>query len=168
MLKIPVSPAALGAGLVVVAAGIGIAFYIQRDEFIELRGSILKVRTQAMDEASAVVIIDFRFANPSIHPFVVKQVDVLLEDKDGKALEGKFVPESDAQRLFQYYPVLGQKFNDTLRTRDKVPSRSTWDRMVASRFEVPDASLQSRRKLTVRITEVDGAVSEVVEAGAPR
>src|SRR5262245_57971949 len=134
MLKIPVSPAALGVGLVAVAIGIGMVFFVQRDEVIELKGSVLKVRTQAMDEASAVAVVDFRFVNPSVHYFGVKQVDVLAEDKDGKTLEGKTVGEGDAQRLFQYYPVLGQKFNDTLRMRDKIPARATWDRMVAARF----------------------------------
>ncbi|MBI1787789.1 MAG: hypothetical protein HYR60_09600 [Acidobacteria bacterium] len=162
-MKIPVNPVALGAGLVAVAAAVGAVFYMQRGAHVELKGAILKVRTQAMDESSAVAIVDFRFVNPSNYPFVVREVQVWLEDKDGKRLEGMVVSESDARRLFQYYPLLGQKFNDSLRVRNKVAGRQSMDRMIAARFEIPDEKLQARRRLGVRIEDVDGPVSELVE-----
>ena len=85
--KIPVSPAPLGIGLVVVALGIAGVFYMQRGAHLELKGAILKVRTQAMDENSSVAVIDFRFVNPSNYPFVVKEVEVTMVDKDGKTVE---------------------------------------------------------------------------------
>lgn len=162
-MKIPVNPVALGAGLVAVAAAVGAVFYMQRGAHVELKGAILKVRTQAMDESSAVAIVDFRFVNPSNYPFVVREVQVWLEDKDGKRLEGMVVSESDARRLFQYYPLLGQKFNDSLLVRNKVAGRQSMDRMIAARFEIPDEKLQARRRLGVRIEDVDGPVSELVE-----
>jgi hypothetical protein len=161
--KIPVSPAPLGIGLVVVALGIAGVFYMQRGAHLELKGAILKVRTQAMDENSSVAVIDFRFVNPSNYPFVVKEVEVTMVDKDGKTVESSPVSELDARRLFQYYPSLGQKFNDSLLMRDRIKGRESMDRMIVARFEVPESALQSRRKLTIRIVDVDGPEAELQE-----
>ena len=163
-MKIPVNPVALVGGLVVVAAGLGGMFYMQRGAHVELKGAVLKVRTQAMDENSSVAIVDFRFVNPSNYPFVVKEVTVSIVDKDGKTLEGLPVSELDARRLFQYYPQLGQKYNDSLLMRDKIMGRQSMDRMIATRFESPEATLEGRRKLTVRILDVDGPEAELQES----
>ena len=162
-MKIPVNPVALVGGLLVVAAGIGGVFYMQRGAHVELKGGVLKVRTQAMDEKSSVAVIDFRFVNPSNYPFMVKEVTVSIVDKDGKTLEGQPVSELDARRLFQYYPQLGQKYNDSLMMRDKIMGRQSMDRMIATRFEETEATIESRRKLTVRIVDVDGPVAELQE-----
>src|SRR5947208_4635873 len=160
-MKIPVNPVALGVGLLAVVIGIAGVFYMQRGAHIELKGAVLKVRTQAMDEKSTVAVIDFRFVNPSNYPFVVKEVTVSIVDKDGKTLEGQPVSELDARRLFQYYPQLGQKYNDSLMMRDKIMGRQSMDRMIATRFESPEATLESGRKLMVRIVDDDGPVAEV-------
>ena len=124
-MRLPVNPPALGVGGVVVALGVAGVLWMQRGAHVELKGAILKVRTQAMDESSAVAVIDFRFVNPSDYPFVVRHVLVSAEDKDGKPLEGMVVSASDATRLFQYYPLLGQQFNETLITRTKIAPRSS-------------------------------------------
>ncbi len=162
-MKIPVNPVALVGGLLVVAAGIGGVFYMQRGAHVELKGGVLKVRTQAMDEKSSVAVIDFRFVNPSNYPFMVKEVTVSIVDKDGKTLEGQPVSELDARRLFQYYPQLGQKYNDSLMMRDKIMGRQSMDRMIATRFEETEATIEGRKKLTVRIVDVDGPVAELQE-----
>jgi hypothetical protein len=162
-MKFPVSPVALGAGLLAVAAGVGSVLWMQRGAHVELRGSVLKVRTHPMDEASSIAIIDFRFANPADYPFVVRSVEVSFEDAEGAKITGTTVSELDARRLFEYYPVLGQKFNDSLVLRTRIGARLTMDRMIVARFETPEAKLQARRKLTVRIEDVDGPVSELVE-----
>ena len=86
-----------------------------------------------------------------------------IEDKDGKALEGQPVSELDARRLFEYYPQLGQKFNESLMMRDKIMGQQSMDRMIATRFEVPEATVESRKKLTIRIVDVDGPVAELRE-----
>ncbi len=135
--KIPVNLSAIGIGLVVVICAVAFIFYIQRGAHIELKGSVLKVRTQAMDESSSVAVVDFRFVNPSNYPFVVQEVNVSIVDKDGKTVDGMAVSELDARRLFQYYPVLGQKYNDSLLIRDKIPGRASMDRMIVARFEIP-------------------------------
>jgi len=159
----PVNPVTLVAGLGVVAAAVAGVFYMQRGAHTELKGAVLKVRTQAMDEKSAVAVVDFRFANPGKYPFVVRQVDVSIEDKDGRRLESSAVSDLDARRLFEYYPQLGQKFNDTLMMRNKIPPGQSMDRMIVARFEAPEAELQSRKKLMIRIVDLDGASSELQE-----
>jgi hypothetical protein len=161
--KIPVNPVALGGGLIAVVCMVGFVFYVQRGAHIELKGAVLKVRTQSMDENSSVAVVDFRFVNPSNYPFVVQEVDVSIVDKDGKTVEGMQVSELDARRLFEYYPALGQKFNDSLIMRDKIPGRASMDRMIVSRFEAPESTLESRRYLKVRIVDVDGPEAELRE-----
>jgi len=47
--------------------------------------------------------------------------------------------------------------------RDKVPARAAEDRMVAARFEVPEAKLEERKRLLVRIEDVDGPITEISE-----
>jgi hypothetical protein len=162
-LKVPVNPVALGVGLVVVLCAVAGVLYMQRGAHVELNGSVLKVRTQAMDENSSVAVVDFRFVNPSNYNFVVREVGVSIEDKDGKAIEGAPVSELDARRLFEYYPQLGQKFNETLMMKNKLAPHQSQDRMIVARFEAPEAVLQSRKNLTVRIVDVDGPTSELRE-----
>ena len=161
--KIPVNPVALGGGLIAVVCMVGFVFYVQRGAHVELKGSVLKVRTQAMDENSSVAVVDFRFVNPSNYPFVVHEVNVSIQDQNGKTVEGTQVSELDARRLFEYYPALGQKFNDSLIMRDKIPGRASMDRMIVSRFEVPESALENRRNLKVRIVDVDGPEAELQE-----
>ena len=86
-----------------------------------------------------------------------------MEDGAGAESEGETVSELDARQLFQAIPLLGQKFNDTLLMRDSVPPHSSWDRMVAARFEVPESKLEARKRLVVRIEEVDGKVFDLSE-----
>ncbi len=153
----------LVVGLLVMAVAVVGMLYWTRGEHIELKGSILKVRIQEMDERSAVAVLDFRFVNPSDYVFVVRTVTVTIEDAKGNFIEGRVSSEPDAQRLFQFYPVLGQKFNDTFRARDKVASRQSMDRMVAVRFEIPESAIAARKNLRIVIEDVDGAVSEIAE-----
>lgn len=155
--------APLGIGIAVIAIAVAAVLWMQRGAHIELKGAILKVRTHAMDENSSVAIIDFRFANPSDYPFVVRTVSISMEDSSGKTVDASTVSDVDAKRLFQYYPLLGQKYNDSLLMRDKIAPRQSQDRMIAARFEVPVGLLDARKSLTVRIEDVDGPVSALVE-----
>jgi len=152
------------------AIGIGISaivvvaiLYMQRGARIRLAGSVLKVRTAPLDENSTIAVIDFRFANPGNVPFWVRTVSLVMEDKDGSQYEGKVISEGDAKRLFEALPLLGEKFNETLILRDKIPGHTSLDRMVAARFEAPEARINSRKRFIVRIEEVDGPISELSE-----
>jgi hypothetical protein len=154
---------AFGIGVAAVAIAIGIVVYLQRGAHIELKGSIQKVRTAAMDEYSSVAVVDFRFANPSDYPFVVRRVEVKMTTAEGHTYDGAIVSEVDARRLFEYRKDLGQKFNDSLLMSDKIAPRTSEDRMIAARFEVPEPVLQGRKNLTIRIEEIDGPSSELAE-----
>ena len=136
---------------------------MQRGAYVDLPGKVLKVRTAPLDEASAVAVIDFRVTNPADYPFVVRTVTVAMEDSAGGESPGVTVSEVDARQVFQAIPLLGQKFNDTLMMRDSIPPHSSWDRMVAARFEVPEARLEARKRLVVRVEEVDGKIFDLSE-----
>jgi hypothetical protein len=154
-------------GIAAASALVGLLLYWNRGAHIELKGSIQKVRTLASDESSAVVIADFRFVNPADYPFVVRKVDVFLEDADGQTLEGMVVSDIDAKRLFEYYPTLGQKYNPSLVMNAKIAPHASLDRMIAAQFKIAEEKAQARKSLRIRVEDVDGAVSEIVER-APR
>ena len=116
-----------------------------------------------MDENSCVAVIDFRVVNASDVLVVVGDVTATLEEPGGKTAEGAVVSEMDAQRLFQYYPILGQKYLDTLKMHDRLKPRETLDRMIAVRFEVPQARLDARKNLKLRVEDVDGPAGEITE-----
>lgn len=153
--------AAFAIGIAVIAIVVGGVLYMQRGARVGLAGSFLKVRTAPLDENSSVAVIDFRYRNPGDVRFVVRDVTVVMEDASGSQTTGRTVSEMDAQRLFDALPLLGQKFNNTLVTRDVVPAHAAEDRMVAARFEVPEAKLEARKRLIIRIEDVDGPVTEI-------
>jgi hypothetical protein len=153
----------VAVGLVVVALLVGVLLYLNRGSHIRLDGRIQKVRTFGVDANNTVAIIDFRFANPANYPFVVRRVEVFCDTKDGKTLDGVVASDADAKRMLDYYAHLGPKYNDSLMIRDKVPPQASLDRMVAARFEAPEAQVQGRSRMRVRVEDVDGASSEITE-----
>jgi hypothetical protein len=148
-------------GLLVAAALVAAVLYLNRGAHVVVKGSVQKVRTQAMDERSVVVVADFRFVNPSDYPLIVRDAKLMLEDAQGRRVEGMMVGEVDAERLFRYYPLLGPKYNRSLIARDRVEPREQMDRMIAARFELPEGAVRSCRRLIIRVEDVDGAVSEI-------
>jgi hypothetical protein len=154
---------AFGMGIVCIAIAVLWVVHMQRGAYIDLPGKVLKVRTAPLEEGSAVAVIDFRVSNPADYPFVVRTVAVAMEDNAGNESVGLTVSEVDARQLFQVIPLLGQKFNDTLLMRDSIPPHSSWDRMVAARFEVPESKLEARKRFVVRIEEVDGKTFDLSE-----
>ena len=152
-----------GIGLVAIAIAVAGVLYVQRGAHVELKGAILKVRTMGMDDNSSLAVVDFRFANPSDYPFVVRSVDVSATGANGQNYTSTPVSEIDAKRIFEYYPILGQKFDTSLVARDKIPGQHKEDRMIMARFEMPVAQLDARKNLKVRIEDVDGPVSELAE-----
>lgn len=150
-------------GLLVILVAVVWVLYIQRGAHIEPKGSVLKVRIQPLEDNSAVAVVDFRINNTSDYSVVVREVTVSIEDADKKAVDGTTVSEMDAKRLFQYYPLLGQKFNDSLLMRDKIAPHETIDRMIAARFEVPESQIEKRKNLKIRVQDVDGPVAEIRE-----
>ena len=150
-------------GLAVAAAILGMFLFANRGSHIEIKGEILKVRTHSAEENACVAILDFRFVNPARYPFQVRSIDVTAELAGGKKAEGMVIADSDAKRYLQNYPAMGQKYNDSLVIREKIAPKQSLDKMVMVRFEVPEAVLQTRHGLRIRVEEVDGAVSEIEE-----
>jgi hypothetical protein len=152
---------AIGVGLIaVVVSGV---LYMQRGARVGLTGNFLKVRTAPLDENSSVAIIDFRINNPSNVRFVVRHVTLVLDDPDGNKYDGRTVAETDAKRLFEVMPLLGEKFNETLLMNDTVQAHATADKMVAVRFDAPESRLEKRQRFILKIEDVDGPVTEIVE-----
>lgn len=150
---------ALGA----VAAVIGSGLYVTKGNRLKLEGRVLGVRSYQIDPQTTVVAIDFQAKNPSTQQFQLKEAAVTLETADGRKVEGGVFSENEAQRVFEYYPVLGKKYNQTLLMRTKIESGQSMDRMLAVKFEVADDVVQKRKGLRIRFEEVDGTVSEIVE-----
>ena len=148
----------------IVAAIVGGILFSTRHNKVEVTADILKVRSHQIDAASTIVAVDFRVNNPSTQQFVVRDVEVFLDTKDGKSLPGDIFSEVDAQRMFEYYKVLGAKHNTTLIRREKVNSGQSVDRMIAARFDANDATVQDRKALRLIIHDIDGPKSEVVES----
>jgi hypothetical protein len=153
-------------GLAAVAATVAWVFHIQRGAHMELTGSILKVRTLATDENSSVALIDFRLTNLADYQWMVRSVAVSVIDGQGYLVEGSTIADSDAARLFDYYPLLGQKYNDSLTIRSRIPPGQTVDRMIGVRFEIPEAQVLSRKNLKIQVEEVDRGASEIEEKPA--
>jgi len=155
---------AVGAGLVCVAILVAGIFYMQRGAHVTVSGKVLKVRTVPLSDSASLVVLDFRVTNPADYPFLTRKVTAIFEDAAGNRTAGLTASEIDAQHIFQGIPVLGEKYNPTLIENDEVAPRSTLDRMVAARFEMPETSLQGRKRFVVRIEEKNrGGVFEISE-----
>lgn len=154
-------PAPLLIGLGAVAAIVAGVFWMQRGAHIDLKGSILKVRTLPSDDAASVLVADFRFANPADYPFVVRDVLLSIQNPDGTTTPGRTIAEMDAKRMFDYFPALGGRFNESLMPRTKIAPRSGMDRMIMAHFDLPEAKLAARKSLVIRIVDLDGAVAEL-------
>lgn len=144
--------------VMIVAAVVASILYSTKNNKVELTGQVLRVRTHPVDEANTVVLADIRVNNPSTQQFVVNNVRVFLGD-----LEADIFSESDARQVFNYYPVLGKKYNPNLIVRQKINPGETIDRMVTVRFAAKDDRIQSREGLRIVITDIDGAKTEIVE-----
>jgi len=161
MRKSFLAPFAIGIGLIaIIVAGV---LVMQRGARVGLVGSFLKVRTAPLDENSCIAVVDFRVTNPANVRFMVRTVTLVLEDADGNRYDGRTAAEMDAKRLFEAIPLLGQKFNDTLLGNESVAPRAAVDRMIASRFDAPEARIEKRRRFVLKIEDVDGPITEINE-----
>ena len=96
---------AFGVGLVVIAIAVAWILYMQRGSHIEPVGKILKVRTLAMDENSAVAVIDFRIQNTADFPIVVREVTVTLQEPNGTTDDGSSVAAFPARTTSTSMPA---------------------------------------------------------------
>ncbi len=151
---------AFAIGLLVIGAAVWGVFHSQAGAHLVPQGSILKIRTQKIDDMNSLLVIDFRLANNAGFPMKIRKVDVTVETKSGETSSGLAISAADANKLFTYYPLLGQRFNDVMVLRDNVPANQTVDRMMAFQLSLPWADLEARKKVTMQIEDVTGPVAE--------
>jgi len=153
-----------GVGVIAIAIAVVTILSANKGSHLQLQGKILKVRTGALSDQDSIAVLDFRVENPSNVPFVVRQVEVTLEKKDGGSEEGVDVAKSDLKSLFQFNRFLGDQYNDALTIQDTIAPHSTVDRMVAARFDVKNQDLEAAKAIHLSIQDVDGPLFETSQS----
>jgi hypothetical protein len=153
-----------GVGVVAIAIAVVVILTANKGSHLQLEGKILKVRTGALGEGNSIAVLDFRVQNPSDVPFVVRNVEITLEKKNGEMADGVTVSKSDLQRLFQYNRFLGDQYNEGLGMKDTIAPHATVDRMVAAHFEVSDRDLESAKAVHLSVQDVDGPLWETSQS----
>ena len=72
-----------GIGVVAMAIAVVVILSANKGSHLELQGKILKVRTGALGEGNSIAVLDFRVTNPSDLPFIVRDVEISLEQPNG-------------------------------------------------------------------------------------
>ena len=146
----------LAIGLIAAGAGVFFTFEVNKGSHLTLEGKILKVRTLPTDEHSAIVVVDFRVRNAATLPFMVREGTITITTADGKEVEGETIARSDINRVFDYYKILGPKFNEVLIVRDRINGNQSIDRMLAARFTIPASEVDQRKAVKLTLLDVDG------------
>jgi hypothetical protein len=149
-----------GIGVLVIAIAVVLILSSTKGSHLVLNGKVLKVRTGALSEDDSIAVMDLRMENPSNLAFVVRQVEVTLEKKDGSMADGLVVAKGDLKQLFQYNRFLGDQYNDSLTIKDQIAPHATVDRMLAARFEVKKDDLEAAKAIHVSIQDMDGPLFE--------
>lgn len=149
--------------LALVAAVVSSILLTTRKNRVELSGEILKVRTHQIDPEHTIVLIDARIHNPSTQQFVVREVEVSVEDSDGKRTAADVFAETDIKRVVDYYKTLGTKDNPGLLRKDKINTGTSTDRTIAVSAPMTDERFSRRRALRLVVHDVDGKQTEIVE-----
>jgi hypothetical protein len=152
---------ALGIGLAVMAVFVGGILLKQRGSTPRLRGEISNVRTLGVEENASVAIVDFVCVNDSKLLFIVHLTGMTVTDAGGRVHEGRILSASDTKQLFDFFPALGARTADALVMKTRLGAGEARRAMLAARFEISKAELDARRKITVSVQEIDGAVSEL-------
>jgi hypothetical protein len=149
-----------GVGVAVIAIAVVLILSSTKGSHLVINGKILKVRTGALSENDSIAVMDLRMENPSNLTFVVRQVEVTLEEKDGTMADGLVVAKGDLKQLFQFNRFLGDQYNDSLTIKDQIAPHATVDRMLAARFEVKKEDLEAAKAIHVSIQDMDGPLFE--------
>ena len=149
-------------GLVVVALAVWGVFYKQRGAHIDPKGSILKVRTVALDDKTSAAVMDVRISNDADYPVVARTIEVKAVTSNGD-VKGNVIAAGDLKDMFKYYQALGEQYNEVLKQRDQVPAHGSIDREVAAQFPIPVSDLDTRKEIVVSMEDIRGPVAEMHE-----
>jgi hypothetical protein len=152
-----------GIAVVVVAAALAGILLSSRRNRLQLTGEILKVRSHQTDSDHTLALIDLRIHNPSPQQFQLKEIEVFVDDPDGTSTQADLFAESDVQRMLDYYPMLGAKYNPGLLRKDKIRVGQTVDRTIAANIPITDERLGQRKRLRIVLHDADGPVIEIDE-----
>ncbi len=147
----------LAIGLAVVGIIIGFTLVGTKGAHLTLEGKILKVRSLGTDDKNSIVVVDFRVINPTKTQFMVREGVIKITGADGKEITGDTVARSDMNRVFDYYKLLGPKYNEGLVVKDKINGGQMLDRMLAATMAVPASDIDQRKNLTLTLFDIDGA-----------
>lgn len=153
----------VGLGVALLLGGVG--FWLNTGSQVHLNGSILKVRTVAADEAASIAVVDFRVENPVRTLFQLKRLTLVVTTADGLVVEGLPVAQMDLDRVLDYHKVLGPRYTDTLKERDRIRPGTQEDRTAAASFSISEKALQSRKGLVLKLQDADGVTVEIAEKG---
>ena len=154
---------AFGIGLVVVGILILGTLVTTKSTHLSVVGKVMKVRPLSAYEQNTIVVVDFRARNEAEIPFMSREAKVIITKADGSQVEGDTIAKSDMDRVFDYYKILGPKYNPVLIQRDRIKGREQMDRMVAATVALPEADVEKRKNLTVRLFDVDGQTFDIKE-----
>jgi hypothetical protein len=154
-------PVFLGLALVVVVVT-GV-LVVTRKNRVELTGEVLKLRSYQTAPERTLGLVDLRVHNPSTQQFVVNEVEIIVEEPDGKDTPTEIFSETDAQRTIAYYTAIGKKYTPGLLRRDRINSGQAVDRSILFSAPMSDERLQKRRALRIVVHDVDGATTQIVE-----
>ena len=154
----------VGIGVLAVGGAVFLAVTGNEGSHLQLQGKILKVRTGALGDANSIAVLDFRVENPSDIAFVVGNVELTLEKKNGEVIDGITASKPDLKQIFQYNRFLGDQYNEGLGMKDTIAPHSMVDRMVAARFEVSSKDLDSSKAVHLSLHDVDGPSWEASHA----
>lgn len=151
-------------GLLLVVFLAGLVYWFNSGSQVRLNAEVVRVRTVATSDKTAVLIAELRIYNPANVPFVVREVKTVLARQDGQSLAGDQVAQGDLDRLLGYYAAEGPRYNETLKVRSKLPGKTRRDWTVAASFPVAKNAIDERRGLVFEIDDVDGVRVTVTEA----
>jgi hypothetical protein len=155
------------ASLIIIGGVVWLTFSSNQSSQLRLQGSILKVRTLALNPQATLVFADFRITNPTGTPFIVDKLEMELERPGQEIAQGGILTRKETDQVFEYQKLAGPKFNEPLIIQDRIQPGQTVDRMVAARFELTEAEAEARSVLRVRILEIDGRESTITDQPAP-
>jgi hypothetical protein len=148
-------------GLAVVGAGVGMLYVGTEKNHLELTGTVQQVRLVPLTPDATFVVADFRVRNPSNVPFVVKDVEMILDMPAGEPVHGVITTKADIATMFEYQKDLGPKLNNVLGLGDKINAMQFGDFMMASRFDISEAKVNSRKGIHLRIHDLEGTIAEI-------
>ena len=154
---------AFGIGLAVVGLVIYGTMVKTKGAHLILSGKVMRVRMLSSDPQNSIVVVDFRVHNEAEIPFMSREAKVVLTKADGSEVEGDMIAQTDMDRVFDYYKILGPKYNPVLIQRDRIQGGQTMDRMVAASVALPEADVEKRKNVTVRLFDVDGPTFDIKE-----